>query len=436
MTSFGNGGAVDAPGTEIDAIAFHGDGFLYAVSNDLRSIETPQGVFQFELPVLTRIEPDTGEVVGFFPLLIDDNGEFDFLKDPIDALASDGTVLYGGARATADIEGVWFRIDFNDFEFIEAFGEQIGGPVVEEIEEFAGQLAFMPGFQSMEVTLGSEFPDNRRLQGSGSLLAGGSGPADTIARFEKDDGTMFRETISGATNGQFKLTGTDIKGMDYATSSKLLFLADDISDKILSTKLPENTGVEITVFGSYETDLVVDIDSTTNQNVTSLSYSIIRNPLVLVTLDTPADDFIATSTQTTISGRLNDPSILAVDIDIQLPFTSFVDDDVDPTDSLAIWDITDDNSGALWHVACDEDDTQGFPLDNDPRVSSPDVLVALRNPRPDGTFSSFDTGGTNTGVLTTAAVIQSARTQSWSSSPAISRRAPPTSTASSSRLRW
>ena len=219
VTSFGTGGAVDAPGTDIDAIAFHSDGFLYTLSNDLRSIDTQQGVFQFELPVLNKIEPDTGEVLAFLPILIEDFGEFFFLIDPIDALASDGVFLYGGARATAETEGVWFRIDLNDIVFIEAFGELFGGPVAEEIEEFEGQLDFMPGFQSMEVTTGSEFPENRQLLASGDVSE--SGFADTIARFNRDDGTMFREVIPGATNGQFRLTGKDIKGMGYATSSKL-----------------------------------------------------------------------------------------------------------------------------------------------------------------------------------------------------------------------
>ena len=409
VTSFGDGGAVDAPGTDIDAIAFHGDGFLYTLSNDLRSIETPQGVFQFALPVLNRIDPETGRDVAFFPILIEFGvGEFDFLIDPIDALASDGNFLYGGARATDDIEGVWFKIDIDDLEFIEAFGEIIGGPVAEEIQEFEGQLDFMPGFQSMEVTTGPEFPASRALLGSGSLVADGSGPADTIARFDRDDGTMFREVIPGATNGQFRLTGTDIKGMAYTTSSKLLFLADDASDKILSTKLPENTGEELTVVGSYDTDLVVDVDSTTNQNVTSVTYSIIRNPEVVVTLDSPVDDFVATSTQTTISGLLNDPSILSVDVGIQLPFTSFVDDSVvDDTASLDIWDITDDGSAALWHIACNDDPSQGFPFADEPRFSSSPCSWRFGIPTPDGTFSSFNTGVDTipTGALTTADTI-------------------------------
>ena len=270
VTSFGDSGAVDAPGTDIDAIAFHGDGFLYTLSNDLRSIETQQGVFQFALPVLNRVDPATGDEVGFFPILIEDDGNLDFLIDPIDALSSDGDFLYGGARATNDTEGVWFRIDLNNLVFIEAFGEQVGGPVAVPIEEFEGQLAFMPGFEAFEITTGSEFPENRQLLGSGDVTD--SGLADTIARFDRDDGTMFRETSSGATDGQFRLTGTDIKGMAYVDSSRLLFLADDVSDKIKSTVLPENTGVELTGVGSYDTDLVVDVtvDSTssTNQNLT------------------------------------------------------------------------------------------------------------------------------------------------------------------------
>ena len=406
VTSFGSGGAVDAPGTDIDAIAFHGDGFLYTLSNDLRSIDTQQGVFQFELPVLNKIDPATGESVAFLPILIEDNGSFDFLIEPIDALASDGVFLYGGARATAEIEGVWFKIDVADIEFIEAFGEQIGGPVAEPIDEFEGQLAFMPGFQSMEITLGSEFPVNRQLLASGDVSD--SGFADTIARFNRDSGTMFREVIPGATNGQFKLTGTDIKGMDYATSSKLLFLADDVSDKILSTKLPENTGVEITVVGNYDTDLVVDVDSTSNQNVTSVTYSVNRNTAVVVTLDSPDDNFKSTSTAATISGRLNDPSILTVDVDIQLPSTSFVDDEVvDDTAPLDIWDITDDGTGALWHIACNEDSSQGFPLDDEPRFSSDPCSWRFAKPTPDGTFSDFDTGidSAPTGALTSVATI-------------------------------
>ena len=127
----------------------------------------------------------------------------------------------------------------------------------------------------------------------------------------------------------------------------------------------------------------------------------------MIAIEAPVDDFVQTDPSTTISGRLNDPSILAIDVDIELPFTSFVDDEVDPSDSLAIWDITDDGSGALWHVACDEDSSQGFPVDSDPRFSSADCSWRFAIPTPDGTFSSFDTGiGTvPTGALTTADTI-------------------------------
>ena len=160
--------------------------------------------------------------------------------------------------------------------------------------------------------------------------------------------------------------------------------------------------------GTYDTDLVVDVDSTTNQNVTSVTYSINRNTDVVVTLDSPVDDFVATSTDATISGLLNDPSILTVDVDIQLPFTSFVDDSVvDDTAPLDIWDIGDDGSGALWHIACDEDSSQGFPLDGDPRFSSSPCSWRFAIPTADGTFSSFDTGvdSAPNGTLTTSDTI-------------------------------
>lgn len=393
---FGDGGAADSPGTETDGLAILG-GFLYAVTNDVESVPTPQGPVQQALPLIHRIDPATGDHLMKFPILVSNGGVLEILKDELGSLASDGNNLYAGVKGTGGITRRWFEIDVNNLQSFNLFGEQIFAPVAQPIDEFAGQLLPMDGFEAFEITMGAEFPANSQLIATGDVS--GSGNADTIARFNKDSGAMFRETSSGATDGQFKLTGKDIKGMAYiatttsTTTARKLYLADDTSNSVLSTKLPENTGVEVTVVGSYVTRLEVELDSTTLGNDTT-AYTIVRNPEVVVELQNPTNGFVITQATSTISGRVNDPSVGDVTIGITLPFAKFVDDAVDRGTSPAVLGVGTDGGGAQWHIAC-SDSAPGFP--GPARASSP--TCSWRYGIPDG--PNFDTGTRTKGSLAT-----------------------------------
>ena len=83
----------------------------------------------------------------------------------------------------------------------------------------------------------------------------------------------------------------------------------------------------------------------------TVQFTIVRNPNVVLTMD----GFVVTTTTTTISGRVNDPSIDEVEVGIQLPFTLFVDDNVALGTSEGLWDIDSSQSnGPLWHVSCQD----------------------------------------------------------------------------------
>ena len=376
VAAFGDNGAVDSPGEETDGLAFH-KGSLYAAANDIRTFTLfdPFGNPFIEtrlIPTISKMNPTTGKELerraiwvqgafqgpgsGFFEFL-DHCGPPPFpgaqpgpgcvvvLQDSIGALGSDGQRLYAGVKGTEGRQGQWFTVDPDDPN------EQARA---EEVVEFEGQLPFVPGFESFEVSDFSGAPEDRKLLTSGSTIDP-SNPADTVVRFDRNTGAMFRENPDQNPTGQFVLTGQDIKGMAYISSTRTLFIADDVSDKVFGTVLPENTGVELTVVGNYTTDLQVDVDSTTVQSATPASYSIDRNPEVIVEVQSPADGFVLTSPTTTISGRVNDPSIDEVAVGIQLPFTRSIDDPVSTAGSPAIWTPSDDGSGALWHITCEGD---------------------------------------------------------------------------------
>ena len=227
---------------------------------------------------------------------------------------------------------------------------------------------------------------------------------------------MFRETLSSAVNGQFKPTDgdadiddMDVKGLAYQSSTRTLFLANDDPDsnkpdQILGTVLPENTGVDLTIIGDYTGELSTVADSTVVTSTPQVSFSINRNPDVVVQLTNPQDGFIATTPQTNITGRLSDPAIEEVAVDIELPFTRVIDDPVD-ANSTTKFNVVDDAGSAFWHIACDEDASQGFPIDGSPRFSSSLCSWRYSVPAPDGTASSFDTGAPTSGNLVTIDAI-------------------------------
>ena len=146
-------------------------------------------------------------------------------------------------------------------------------------------------------------------------------------------------------------TVKDVRGMAYATSTKTLYIADDQTNSILGTALPENTGVEVTTVGSYGSQLQVVTDSLSVQSP-QLAYSVVRNPEVAVEVTAPSNNFILTGSTTTISGRVNDPSVTQVTVGIQLPFTRFVDDQAIAGQSEALWTLGSGGGSAVWHVAC------------------------------------------------------------------------------------
>ena len=377
-TSFGGAAGVDTTQEDVDGVAFH-NGQVYVVANDERSIPVFDqfGGSRIEVrafPGFLSISPTTAEIGQRFALSVQGNpgpAPFDgcgfgeggqpppsgpgcqvILQDSISAIESDGTFLYAGVKGTEGIQGAWFKFDPSSISIGPG-----GFPVAfaQRTDEFEGQLPSMDGFEAFAFTQTSDFPTDRQLVASGDVNS--AGVADTIARFNKDTGTMFRETSSSATNGQFRLTGKDIKGLTYVTSTRKLLIADNVTDSILSTLLPENTGVELTGIGNYGTILKVTAASSTTQS-TAATYSIVRNSLVAVDLTAPALDFIATTTATTIAGRVNDPAIASVKVGIQLPFTRFVDDPVTAADSNDLWDITNDGSNVKWNISCSGSGTE------------------------------------------------------------------------------
>ena len=357
--------------------------------------QTGQPFFeQRTVPTIYKLNKDTGDEIDDFRILIQgqggqgqggqgQGGPPQTLLDPIGAMASDGQHLYVGVLGTEGIQAAWFKVDPANPNF-----------VAERIDEFEGLLPRMPGFNAFEIVTISEFPTDRQLIASGDVSGGST--ADTIARFDRAQGTMHPETSNGATNGQFKFTGKDIKGLAYFTSTKSLFIADDATDKIFQTKLPENTGIELTTIGNYQAEL----SATVNPTYTSspVAYSIVKNTELLLELATPIQNFTATSSQVVLSGRVNDPSITSLVVDLTLPFTKFVDDPVPSAASLNEMAVPASAGTAIWHIAC-EGASQGYP--NQPRNNT--TPCSWRYGNPGG--PSFDTNDVTTGTLETSNVF-------------------------------
>ncbi|MCH7744499.1 MAG: hypothetical protein IIC84_00315, partial [Chloroflexi bacterium] len=395
---FGSDGVADLPGTEVGGIAFH-DGSLYVVTNDERTIPDQfGGGFTVQtFPVLHEINPSTSVEIRRFPIQIQDQfGPPWQLFEPIGAIASDGDDLYLGVSDDSGMQGTWFRMDPSS------------GPAV-QIFEFEGQLPFMQGFQAFTMLPESQFPPDRRLVASGPTDTN-PGSADTIARFDRDIGAMFRETSEGAEAGQFHIPGTDIKGLAYI--GRTLYIADDETNKVYGTSLPENT-IELTIVGAYDANLSVDVSPDVEDPGTINSYqsdpasfSINRNPDVYVEFTTVQtttngvepllEGFVLTDTATILTGRLNDPSIDEVEVGIRLPSTLLIDDQVQSGLSEDLWVINSVSGGAaVWHIACEGD---AFPS----RVTS--SPCSWRYAIPNG--PNYFTGGPTDGTLTTASSVE------------------------------
>ncbi|MCI0437720.1 MAG: hypothetical protein L0177_01140 [Chloroflexi bacterium] len=391
VMGFGDQGAVDSPGTETDAAAFH-NGMLYIVTNDERVFEGGPGgggpgFFVDSFPRIHVLDPNTGAEMDSFEIRISVPEGPGVLFASVGALASDGTHLYAGVRGDEMPQGVWFKIDPNNPD---APSQPVG--------EFAGRFAFMPGFEAMEILSDPTFGPDKELIASGSTAFPGSN-ANSIARFNKNTGVMA---------DQIGLPGdVDIQGMSYIGLT--LYIANDASlgpDMVLGTALPERT-IEVTVVGNYDGHVQVDVSSDLTTTFTTQSpvivWDIMRNPQVildLTTIDTVAngavpleDGFILTSTQTTINGRLNDPSIDEVEVGIALPFTVFVDDQVIDGVSQNLWSVDSSaGNGALWHVSCT------------PSTRTSSAPCSWRYSIPGG--ADFATGAGTMGTLTLDQVVE------------------------------
>jgi len=336
----------DSPGTETDGLAIH-DGKLWVLINDTQTIEmpTPGGqmmAMQVTVSQIVSLNKDSGEELSEGYLMIDDPYMgADVFKMQAAGLASDGTFLYSGAKGSGGMDpnaqqnGEIYKINPSDLRFKNMMGDTIGGPVLTQTDQFAGSLKQINAFTAFTFASDSAFPDDRKLIAAGAQGFGNN--ADKVSRLDAGSGVM---------KDQHTLASTDIRGL--ALVGTTLFMADAESDSIIGTALPENTGVEMTIVGSYSATFSAAITAGSTYS-DSASYSIVRNPKVSVELTSPSMGFVATSTSATISGRVSDPSVASVNVGIQLPFTEFLNDTV----------LTDGTSAALWTAAMEHGGGEG-----------------------------------------------------------------------------
>jgi hypothetical protein len=336
----------DSPGTETDGLAIH-DGKLWVLINDTQTIEmaTPGGqmmAVQVTVSQIVSLDKDSGEELSEGYLMYDDPYRGPDVFSMLAAgLASDGTFLYSGAQGTGGMDpnaqqnGEIYKIDPTDLRFMNMMGDVIGGPVLTQTNQFAGSLAQINAFTAFTFASDSAFPDDRKLIAAGAQGFGNL--ADKVSRLDAASGVM---------KDQYTVASTDIKGL--ALVGTTLFMADAESNSIIGTALPENTGVEMTIVGPYSAVLAATITGGSTYS-NSTSYSIARNPKVSVELTSPVMDFVATSTSSTIAGRVSDPSVSSVNVGIQLPFTEFLNDTV----------LTDGTSAALWTAAMEHGAGEG-----------------------------------------------------------------------------
>jgi hypothetical protein len=341
----------DSPGTETDGLAIH-DGYLWVLNNDTHNIEVPgpggSQVMQMTVPTLVKVDPTTGEELFFSPLVADTYGGQDILKDLVSGLASDGEILYTGSNGQSDgSAGAFYTIDPDNYRSLCMFGKCFAAPLAEVANQFAGALGQVNSFQSFAVATTTSFADDRRLVTAGAPSSGDS--ANRISRFDIAALTAngFGGTADSVMYDQYQLPdnesgAADIRGL--AIIGTVMYMVDYGNAKLLGTSLPENTGVEMTVVGSYTTTLSATTDGGTFSG--TASYSVVRNTDVRIQLTSPTDNFVATSSSATIAGRVNDPAVTAVSVGIQLPSTSFIDDEVD----------TGGVSAGLWTAATQHGD--------------------------------------------------------------------------------
>jgi hypothetical protein len=325
----------DSPGAETTGLAIH-DGDLFVLVNDTQNVETGQGQFQLTIPILVRLDKDTGAEIGFTPLVDQWGG---LLVDLLGGLSSDGDVLYSGSTGESGTTGYQegngslYAIDLNNIHNLCMFGKCFPAPAAITTEQFAGVLVQTNSFQAFEVSTTTNFGASKRLITAGGTEFGDA--ADKISRFNIDDVRDPNEYQSLMTD-QYALTGKDIRGMVLIDTILYLANADGVDSAIIGTSLPENTGVELTIVGDFTTSL----EATTNDGTftATTSYAIERNTNMGIELLTPVNFFVSTGTVAVISGRVTDPSMSSVSVGIELPFTEFLEDEGDG-DSTDKWTV-------------------------------------------------------------------------------------------------
>jgi hypothetical protein len=392
--TWGDSGVVDLPGTEVDGITMTDDGSLYIVSNDERTVAEGGHGFRIErYPAIHKLNAATGAEVSIRQIEVEDDGGYRFqLFEPIRALTTDGTnLLFASPEQGCGYCGVWYKMNPNSYD------------PARFTWQYSGNLPEMRGFESLLLLPAEDengkqlFAESQRLVGAGQ--ATGPDP-DTIARFDRTSGAMFAEVSPGSQNGQFKLNGMQIKGTAY--SGLTLYVADDVTDTVYSTAMPENT-IELTLVGDYSVGVAatVGLGGVSTYEADAVQFSVKRNSSMAVeftTISTPDQSdvaltagFVVTDTAATISGRINDPSIDQIYMAIKLPSAVFVDDNVeDGGYSNSLWQL-DTPSAAQWHRSCMGE--HSMPPE---RVTSGEC--SWRYAKVGG--SSFSTGSSTAGSMT------------------------------------
>ncbi len=342
----------DSPNSETYGLAIQ-DGILWVLDNGNQSIEMPGGgVMQMQIPVLYQLDKDSGTVNSRNPLVIrwDDHMPAEIFTGLLGGLASDGTNLWAGSDGDPDrgMEGFLYRINPYNYDMVEIFGKMIAGAVVEEVNQFEGSLTRLNAINSVDIAPDSDFDNDRRL-----IIAGASNYGNLNDRITRLDLTNGFDSVA---TDQYQITGADIVGT--AISGTTMFLLDAATNSVLGTSLPENTGVEMTIVGNYTTAFSADQGGSTYTS--SASYAVARNTNVAIQLTSPTQNFVATTPNTTIAGKVSDPAVTSVSVGIQLPFTEFLNDDVDDASaSNALWTgaVSHGDGSVSWHI----DDTGSCP---------------------------------------------------------------------------
>jgi len=343
----------DSHGTNTQGIAYL-NGQLYVIANEFKTVEKNGQRMQINLPVLGVLDPATGEILGEGPMIVDYGNNpppgqpaKNMLWSYIGGVTTDGTNLYAGSNGENGFDGMLFRVEQNmaNWSCMDFTGFQVCGPTVYTLPQFSGVNTRINSFQSMEWA--PSMDQSRKLITAGSEWFGSN--AEYITRFNPD----VNDPSGGSkavTYDQYQITGADIKGL--ALDGTILYMADDASDKMIGTSLPENTGIEMTVVGSYTTQMSATTGSNTYTG--NVSYTIGKKSSINIKATAPSNNFVSTQASTVISGYIDDSSVSTVSLGIQLPFTDFVSDAVltDGT-SAATWVVSQMTGGdANWHINC------------------------------------------------------------------------------------